>query len=402
MVNRSRHRWSQRIADLSDAIGPISARRMPSEPADCLVAVCSSRLGRDLERRRGVCQFLTRCIQDCRHRGGTLVVASGSAIEPWAKRAAELFSVRLITMSIHNEDDAAELILEPADPGVGRDALAVAIADRVDALFVRRGGTLQQCLRNRIDRRHDATTRVAFSADSRCAAAELVAGGAVGWFQSSGSSPRSCPDVDDTNGVDEAWTRTDGRWLVHCTRGHDGAWPGETERQFRDAMILGRDHSARRGPLDTLHRIIKTRRLVASATATRKAWPVVCFSAVPLQELLQRRCFRPQLGRWDYEPYGIALQIDAARSLGIAPVIYGDPGQGSALPPQQRYRFHPKGRTYDWRHEREWRSCESVDLGSLNPSDVRVFAAATPEARRTLEGCRWPVTFLAEPVVEGV
>jgi hypothetical protein len=134
--------------------------------------------------------------------------------------------------------------------------------------------------------------------------------------------------------------------------------------------------------------------MVAGATATTKRYPVVCFSALSLQELLQRRCFRPQLGRWDYEPYGIAIRLSTAKQIGIQAVIYGDPRERSLLSREDQYRFHPLGKTYDWREEREWRSSKSVDLAELDPSDIRVFAEDSREARRRLQDCRWPVTFV--------
>ncbi len=112
---------------------------------------------------------------------------------------------------------------------------------------------------------------------------------------------------------------------------------------------------------------------------------MVCFSALPLKELLQRRCFRPQLGRWDYEPYGIAIRLSVAKRLGIQPVIYGDTKDRALLPAEDQFRFHPIGKTFDWREEREWRSSESVNLAAMNPDDIRVFAEDSPNARVRLQ-----------------
>jgi len=282
----------------------------------------------------------------------------------------------------------------------------IALADRVDAVYVRRGGTVESCLRTRVDDRFDASTRVAVTMTRKCAAPGLIAAGAIGWFHSSirdgGTSAGTAVDTDSPSkphrpALDDAWTRTDGQWLIHCTRGRCGAWPGETERQYRDSMLLGESSSIHRGPLDALARIVRLGRIVAAATATTRKHPVVCFSSLPLDELLQRRCFRPQLARWDYEPYGVAIRLSLARKLGIQPVIYGHPNDRSMISPSDHFRFHPVGKTFDWRQELEWRSSESVDLCAMDPADVRIFAADQPETRSRLQDCRWPVTFVSTP-----
>lgn len=393
----------ERITRLQRAVGPvILSRSEPIESPHPLIAVTSSRLGHDSSLRRHVCQFLSRCLLDCRQRNAVLLVASGSAIEAWATRAAELFAVPVVRLSVDPNDDLADIVIGTArDEPLSRDATLIALADRVDAVYVRRGGTVERCLQARVEDRCDASTRVAVSLTRHCAASGLIAAGAIGWFHSSAKSDRCklfSTDGDDSRLEEtrsDEWTRTDGQWLIHCTRQCDGAWPGETQRQYRDSILLGDESSASRGPLDALIRIVRSGQLVAGATATSKAHPVVCFSALPLKELLQRRCFRPQLGRWDYEPYGIAIRLSVAKRLGIQAVIYGDTKDRALLPAEDQFRFHPIGKTFDWREEREWRSCESVNLAAMNPDDIRVFAEDLSNARMRLQDCRWPVTLVA-------
>ena len=166
---------------------------------------------------------------------------------------------------------------------------------------------------------------------------------------------------------------------MHCTRGCSGPWPGETERQYRDAMLLGNDESDR-GPLQALRRIIRSGRLIANSLASAKAWPVVCFSAAPLVPLLLSRCYRPHLKRWDYEPYGIAIRRSAAAAIAVTTVIYGDASDRSKIDDTDQFRFQAKGKTYDWTAEREWRACQDVDLRTLDPQDVRVFVATDADA----------------------
>jgi len=395
--------WTERVERLSIDVGHVSISRGPAcDSVDVLVAVTSSRLGHDSALHRIACRFLCQSLLDSRHRGAALLVASGSAIEPWAVRAAELFAVPVILLSVDPDNRSADIFVRARDGRkLSRDAAAISIADRVDAVFVRRGGTVQACLQRRIVARGDASTRVAVSLAPKCAAKELIDAGAIGWF-CGGAGPQNLAGVEATiphslrsaDSIDDAWIRTEGQWLIHCTRAPAGAWPGETERQYRDSMLIGRDDLALRRPIDALMSIIRSGKIVAAATATTKKHPVVCFSSRSLHELLQRRCFRPQLNRWDYEPYGIAIRLTVARQLGIQPVVYGLPKDRSTLSPDQQFRFHPIGRTFDWREEREWRSKQSVDLTAIDFDDVRVFAEDKQESRKRLQRCPWSVTFV--------
>ena len=399
--------WKERIARVEQAVGEIRVVQRPKLRSDTkLIAVTSSRLGKDSRRHRRICQFLTRTMQDCRQRSATLLVASGSAVEPWAIRAAELFGVPVIRVSVESDEtttDPSTLVIAGVqNSSLSRDAVVIALADRIDAIYVRQKGAIAKCIEHRLTPFDAASTRVAISLTSQCAGSDLVSKGAIGWFLAEPNRiarlDRSAFDSEIATSIedDDAWTRSDGSWLVHCTRKREGAWPGETQRQYRDSILLGEQESADRGPLQALTRIVRSRRLVAGSIATSHDHPVVCFSAVPLQELMQRRCFRPQLGRWDYEPYGVAVRMSAAKRLGMAPVIYGDPKERGALSPDQRYRFHPIGKTYDWREEREWRANQSVNLKELDSDDVRIFALDSQESRTRLVNCPWRVTLLSE------
>lgn len=367
------------------------------------VAAVSSRLGHDCILHRHVCRFLARSMLDCRTRNSTLLVATGSAIEPWAVRAAELFGVSAVRIAFGKDDPNADHFVPlESQPGISRDAVVIELADRVDAVYVRTGGTIEKSLFRRIEQRGDVTTRVAITPDAKCAAARLITAGAIGWFY---SAPRNDPAeerLETTDHENDPWTRIDGQWLIHCTRGPRTNWPGETTRQFRDSILIGNEESTNRQPIDALSRIVRSGHLIASSTATSKRYRVVCFSEVSLAELIDRRCFRPQLGRWDYEPYGIAIRRSAAQNLGIKPVIYGEPRIRATLSEQDRFRFHPVGKTFDWRSEKEWRSRQSIDLQAMNDQDIRIFAADTLESRNRLADCRWAVSFITQTTNQSV
>lgn len=383
---------TDRLDEVRRVVGMDSADRLhihhhDNVNLDDLVAVVCSRLGHRPGLHQRVGKFLSQSAMRCRSRGESLLVAVDSAIDPWARRASELFAVPIITLAINQP---ADIVIE-TNSKVSKDAAVIAVADRIDAAYVRKGGTIESSLITRLRHRSSCSIRVAFTGVANCAAKKLIDAGAVGWFV---LDEMSTPQVNQPCQIaDEPWTRSGGRWLIHCTRGPMANWPDETMRQYRDAILLGNDHAIARGPLDALVRILRSGRLVASCATTQKRFPVVCFSDRPLQELLSERCFRSHLGRWDYEPYGIAIRVDAAKDAGMRPVIYGDPSQRKSVAQSDQYRFHPVGRTFDWTKESEWRAPETVDLTQFDTRDVRVFAAIDPsEVADVLPPIPWRVT----------
>jgi hypothetical protein len=189
-----------------------------------------------------------------------------------------------------------------------------------------------------------------------------------------------------------------GAWLVHCTRGRQAAWPGQSEEQFFDWLLLSAPQTADLSPLATLQRIVGQQHLVGSGRTTRSGRPVVCFSDRPLLDVVGQRVFRSHLGRWDAEPFGIAIRKAAAQRMGAQPVIYFDPKRRSAQPPDlsiatnddQSWRLQPIGTTYDWTTEREWRLPGAMDLRQLGGDDAVVFVASDNQRSQIIDS-KWPI-----------
>jgi hypothetical protein len=230
---------------------------------------------------------------------------------------------------------------------------------------------------------------------------KLIERGAVGWWLA-----RSTRDRRDSNAAVQGeptqsmmgstlparWMSEPDAYLVHCTRSPQGPWPNEPLEKFLDELLLS--STIDRTAMDALERIVRGGVLMGSAQATDHRWPVVCFSALPLDQLLNQRCYRSHLHRWDYEPYGIAIRRSAADQIGAQEVIYGDSQDRELLSTHERYRFQSRGRTYDWTVEQEWRTLGNVDLSQLEVDDVRVFTATEKEAARLQPLSAWKVDWV--------
>lgn len=344
-----------------------------------LHAVVCSRLGRGLECRRRTFDYLQQAVLKTKREGATLLVVSGTAPEPWVRRAAELFHVPVHVVDVGDVHQ--------------RDGVLVGGADRVFSVWVRRGGKIAQLLSQRLAACRDDSTWVAVNDDQHCAGRSLIALGAVGWYLPEPSPRPSAVAVEPGGGrpilapQDVDWTQ----YLVHCTRGRRGPLPGQSEAQYRDEVLLGGEGGRPATAVETLQKILADGWLLGAARVTRRDQPVVCWSEVPLPQILARRTFRAHLGRWDYEPFGLAVRKSAAARLGIVPVVYGTAEQRERLPPADRWRFQAQGKRVDWRSEKEWRGRGSFDLHRLQPDEGLVFVPDSAAAASTAVLSRWPI-----------
>lgn len=347
-------------------------------------AIVSSRLGRPVEKRRRWFHLLQRVVQQAAAEEAALTLVEGTAAEPWVTRAAELYGLATVRICV---DDPQE-----------RDRALVHLADRVYGLRVRRGGRVESLLTERI-LDDPVSVRVAIWDEPQDAGAELIARGAVGWWltteQAGEDDEDSLRRVDASSSVWDESPWDDGPWLIHCTRGRSGRWPWQSQQQWRDEVLLGGEEGLDLGPAEVLQRILRERLIRGSAVVT-SAGPVVCFSAARIEKLLARRTFRSHLGRWDYEPFGIAIRRNVIERIGGSPVVYAHSWTDSRLSPEERWRFQACGTTFDWRSEEEWRVPGSVDLRSIAADDAVVFVGDAASARPLAALSRWPVSVVGK------
>lgn len=390
MADVRRELRSRTIAEM--LADPDSVRSEIINASGPSVAVVSSRIGHSPELQQRVAHFTSLSVAQCRRDNGVLLVASGTAIEPYLRRAAELFDVP--TLSI--DDVSAKSKKSQLEPN--RDRILIAAADRVDAVHLRPNGTIHRAIADRLLHRNDVSTRIVVASDNSATLLELLDRGAVGWYLNDDSATAAKPGSNSADlDSDSSWIDDSDQWLIHCTRGTDDAWPGQTEHQHLDQLLLGRVETHPGSALTTLRRIVRTRILTASAIVTDRQFPVVCFSQRSLVDVIRNRRYRPHLHRWDNEPYGIAIRKSALQSRGAAPVIYFDQQTRGQCAPEDRFRLQSRGRTYDWTEEAEWRSPRSVDLRKLEKADIKVFVPSRDQAEQLASLCDWPITVTGQP-----
>ncbi|MFP6769235.1 MAG: hypothetical protein VB859_13765 [Planctomycetaceae bacterium] len=364
-------------------------RRPGSDGQPPRVAIVSSGLGRWPHRRRDWFAALATACRDLLPPASRLLSVPGTTTQPYLLRCAELFDHRI------DEIDATGTQRHE------RDRLAISRSDLIVILSARRGSRTQQLIDTLLADPPAVRPEIWSAMDPSL----VQRSSSLGWkarlfhpvpvpdfHRSVPTAPISSKrEPGPTRWHDHSLDPHD--WLLHCTRECCGPWPGQSRRDYLDDLILGRptsDHSV----LASLLRIITQRRLRAVSRPVQGGPFAVSFSACPLAGLASRRVFRPHRGRWDFEPYGIAISRNWLSARGGRPVIYRPPDSLTGDDPFEQpthARTQPK---LNWTLEAEWRHPGDLDLRSLSATRGVVFVASEEDARTVDSVSPWPVVVL--------
>lgn len=188
-----------------------------------------------------------------------------------------------------------------------------------------------------------------------------------------GSNEVRWPDFGEFSG--------ESSYLIHYTRSCPGPWPGQTMAQYCRSLIDGSEVSAHKA-FDTLQRILDEKLIRGSNRLTRGTASAVSLTECLPNELSTIVTWRPGLIRWNFEPYGLAVQKNALMRLGARPVVYGTEETLRELPEDEKYLFQiKKTDEKDWTAEKEWRLAGDLLLAFIKPDDLVVIVPDPEEAR---------------------
>lgn len=445
---------SPRTTSLPDQSGHIAVPNRPSFPPTPApeqslhtpshwFAVASSRLGRPIEQRLDWFQNLCQIALQARKLGAGFVTAPGTTADAWVKHAAKLFRIPLrqlatsdpplrdqqlvthasrvyalwvrpkgnVARALHRKIDDAPETVWVAVPTLARKAAALnptAHPATASHDLLARGAVawlIPTFEPTPNSTHHDRSTPHAHPASPACPtsqssvqsplAAKVPAAPAFANRHPHSVGTSRLPLVRSHAlpvAIPQTFPRElqRGEWLIHATRARSGPLPGQSNQQWATEVLLGGHHGRPWDSADILREIL--RRGILRATQLRRGDPpVVCFSRQSLTQFLARRTFRAHRGRWDAEPFGIAIQTAALKRFGACPVHYGPDWKSANLPDAERWRFQPHGRQQQWREEQEWRVPRAIPLNQLTPDQAIVFVPDTKSALHVLPFSRWAV-----------
>jgi hypothetical protein len=282
------------------------------------------------------------------------------------------------------------------------DWLLIGMAQRVQLLSVRKEGNIERAVRRRIHSfgadaitwllRDDRLTEPALRKT-------LVVEGCIDWvLQADPADSSSAPTSTSSAPSLELLPKDLDDFLFHWTRGSRMRTRGKTQHPLCDRLLF-RTASDPSGATATLLEILGSQTILGSNALSRDKMHVVSLTENRIEQWRQHRQFRSHLGRWDFEPFGIALRRILVEHLNGRPVIYGNELIWQKLDPSLRPYFQIAESTrgkkqIDWRLEREWRTIGDIDLRKFGPNDAFVFVADAASAKLLSPFSRWPVIVL--------
>lgn len=323
---------------------------------------------------------------------------------------------------------------EDFQPGpLVQDRAIAFLSDHLFALSVRKGGAVETLLHQRLETPEipPGSTYITIQAanGNKPVASQvqrrLIDAGAVGWIipsstpetdpnEASAAIPEIQPDdaIEDISQYRNRTTSTSQllihlptlrksssrKYLIHFTRARRGPWPDQSLSQFHDE-IMHQPWTDKPSVLATLIRILEQQRLIGTSDLRRSQQETVCFSQRPIDELPSMRRFQSHLGRWDWEPYGLMIDLDWMVEQGAKQVQYISPEEAKlrdsdSLVYCQVVSSH--GGKHDWTQEQEWRVAGDLRLHRVPFEKCFVFVPNDLEAKKIQRISRWPILSLEQ------
>ncbi len=181
-----------------------------------------------------------------------------------------------------------------------------------------------------------------------------------------------------------------GEWLAHFTRSSRGQWPGERSVDYYLSILRSTNeysHSARQ----SLRRILSQGNIYGSNKNIRSHDFVAGFTLLGAENAQEMFRYRSNLKNPYFEPYGIALTLPYARSLGLQPVVYGDTDIYDLLPQSSKPLYQCVGKESRWLREQEWRYLGDFDVSNLDPKCTRIIVANEEDRKHLGAAFPYPV-----------
>ncbi len=171
--------------------------------------------------------------------------------------------------------------------------------------------------------------------------------------------------------IEQMYPSSHWAYLTHWTRSHSGPWRGESKADYYLALYESGSENPR-SARKTLQRIKMSGVILASSDMVRGDVPVVSFTELAPADAMRLMVWRTGLGRYNFEPFGVAVKKDVAIRSGVRPVEYGDEKKYKSLSDEERVFFQPLGAKNRWHREVEWRHIGDFKLSTL-PGDSYFF-----------------------------
>jgi hypothetical protein len=168
-------------------------------------------------------------------------------------------------------------------------------------------------------------------------------------------------------------------YLTHWTRSSHSPYPTETHAACYHDILMSDSYP--RSAFNTLARIVTDRTILSSPRFIRGGYSTVSFTALNPIEAIGLMRWRRRYVYYSFEPYGVAIDTDFARAVGLRPVIYGDDDLFEQLRDDEKPFYQKSGSAVaDWLPEAEWRHVGDLSLTQFPNDKVHLITYTESEA----------------------
>ena len=120
-------------------------------------------------------------------------------------------------------------------------------------------------------------------------------------------------------------------------------------------------------------KIIFEGKIFGSSEHFRDGLRAVSFSENSPKRMIELMRYNKRRSRFNFEPYGFAIERKYAEFLGIRPAIYGGNELFKGLSTRDRPYFQSEGANGIWREEKEWRDIGDFDFSIIPCNKIKIF-----------------------------
>ena len=171
-------------------------------------------------------------------------------------------------------------------------------------------------------------------------------------------------------------------YLIHWTRASNGPWPTEIKYSYYQAITNSISYP--RSAFAGLENMLTHAQIKASSRHMPQNTPTVSFSGLPPQEAVSLMYWRSRYCQMSFEPYGVGIEKEYARSIGIQAVQYY---KAKCKPANVApWLCQSIGKKSDWRLEDEYRFLGDLDLSRI-PNEKIICFCYQPNEARDIQKC---------------
>ena len=169
---------------------------------------------------------------------------------------------------------------------------------------------------------------------------------------------------------------TDWHYVTHWTKRTNGPWPEETSFEYYEDVVNSTERYPRLA-CDTLRRILNDRRIRGSGNHMKSGKPMVSFTSLAPHKAVELMKWRKRYVLPTFEPYGIAIERQAAEIAGILPVTYVKNRRDDITRDTEFVQGYGTG---EWFRECEYRHPGDIDLAEFDRRLIRILVPTVHEA----------------------